>query len=283
VVAAAVTPLVVLLLATIAAWRKANKLAKRDFFAGFALTHGLTYTEKLVLMETTPLLGAGDRRHCTHYMEGPLSDDLPGIHAGLSHYKFETLEERDDSRRRAVPVYTPHEFTICVVELERAMTTFPGIFLTKRGGLFGEDSWLEIKNLKTVELESSALASRYKLLMRPNQDRTRLLELFQPSFQVWLSGIPIQIFFEFSGGTLVTYVPKRLNDLTSLEILLQSTAKIAKRILSEGEPLRAVDGTADDTSSVGSRMPPVPYIEPVPDLPPAPPARIPPGAPPAAH
>ncbi|MGH2906028.1 MAG: hypothetical protein ACRDKI_04585 [Solirubrobacterales bacterium] len=239
-VVAAAVPTAVLVTGFVMAVRKANSLAARDFFYGFALNHGFTYTPKLTLLEATPLLGAGERRSCKHYMEGPLGD-IEGISAGLSLYVYETLEERRGRRdSHVVNVYSPHNFTICVAELQRAITTFPGVFLRQRGGLFGGDDWLDVSGLKTVELESSSLASNYKLKVRNNQDMSRLLQLFEPSFQVWLSELPFQIYFEYSGGALVTYVPKHLSDATSLEILYETTARIAKRILKEGEPLHAV-------------------------------------------
>ena len=242
--AAALVPLGVAVVLPAWAWYRASELSERDFFIGFAQTHGFTYTPQIVLMETTPLLGAGDRRHCEHYMEGPIDSELSGYHAGLAHYIYETVEERTDPRDRVVKVYTPHYFTICVIDLQRVITSFPGVFLTERGGLFGGDSWMQIDHLQKVELESSTLSNKYKLLTRPEQNRALLLQLFQPSFQVWLSELPFQVYFEFSGGTLCVYVPKQLDDTTSLDILLQTTARIAKRFLKEGEPLKPVPATA---------------------------------------
>lgn len=275
---AGAAPAAVFVFAAFMAWQKAGKLAARDFFYGYALNNGFTYTPKLTLMEATPLLGAGDKRHCKHYMEGPLGD-IAGVHAGLAHYTYETIEERTGRRKsQTISVYTPHNFTICVVELQRALTTFPGVFLRARSGFFGGDDWLDVSGLKSVELESSSLASKYKLKVRNNQNMTRLLELFQPSFQVWLSELPMQMFFEFSGGTLVTYVPKQLTDTTSLDILFATTERIAKRILKEGEPLKAVPTSAIGRGDKVFPMPPPatkPLIEGVPIHP-----ITPPGAPP---
>jgi hypothetical protein len=278
----AAIPAAVLIVAAALAWRKAGQLAVRDFFYGYAVNHGLTYSSKLSLLETTPLLGAGDKRHCEHYMEGPIGG-LDGIHAGMAYYIYETVEQRRGRRsNQTISVHTPHYYTICVVELQRALTTFPGVFLRQRTGFFGGDDWLDVDGLRDVELESSSLSSKYKLQTRSNQNMTRLLELFQPSFQVWLSELPFEIYFEFSGGTLVTYVPRHVTDTTSLDIIFETTARIAKRILKTGEPLHPVSVAAGGPSAPDFSPPPPqvkPHIEAVPSTAP-PPSGMPPGTPP---
>lgn len=238
---ASIGPAVILAIVVLTAYAKAGHLAATDFFIGFARQRGFNYTERIELEEITPLLGAGDRRRCDHYMEGDLPEGVPGARVGVALYTYEVASERADRRGRVVESWTPYRFTICVVELQRSITSFPGIFLARRRGLFGRisgDTWLDYERLRPIELESSSLASRYELLVRRNQDQTRLLELFQPSFEVWLGELPIDLCFEYSGGTLVTYLPKEAGDATTLEILLLSTAKVAERILRKGEPLR---------------------------------------------
>jgi hypothetical protein len=237
---AVVPPLAVLAVVVLLVWRQSTRLAGRDFFAGFALDHGFNYSERMSLIETTPLLGAGDRRRCENYMEGPL-EGVDGVAVGLSHYVFETREQRSDRRNRPISVYTPHNYTIAVVDIPRAMTVFPGIYLSRRGGIFGRDDWLDRPSFRHVELESAQLASDYELLVRDNQDRARLLELFKPAFQMWLSELPFQMFFEYSGGTLVVYVPRRVKRGEELDSMLATASWIARRILQEGEPLKVVN------------------------------------------
>lgn len=240
--------------------REATSRAHKDFFTGFALKHGLTYSDRMSLMETTPLLGAGDRRHCEHYMEGPLKSS--GQIAGLSHYVFETREQRRDRRNRAISIYTPHWYTICVVDLPRAISSFPGVYLTRRGGLFGREAWLDRPGLQTVELESAMLANKYELLTRNSQDRTRLLELFSPSFQMWLVSLPVQLYFEYNGGTLVVYVPGKQRGAESLEAMLLAAERISTQIMREGEPLQVVSPSVPppgkSSDSKGEQFPPPP-------------------------
>jgi hypothetical protein len=163
-------------------------------------------------------------------------------------------------------VYAPHNYTIAVVDLPRAMRVFPGVFLSRRGGFFGRDEWLDRPSLVPVELESSELANRYELLVRSNQDRGRLLELFKPTFQIWLGQLPFQIFFEYSGGTLVVYVPKRLKEGRELDAMLSAASWIARRITAEGEPLHMVEESQPPPTGVDafpSPPPPTkPHIEP---------------------
>lgn len=236
---ALIPPLLVLAVVLGLVWREATRLSTRDFFAGYALDHEFNFSQRMSLLEATPLLGAGERRHCENYMEGKL-EGVEGYSVALSHYIFETRDLRTDRRNRPVSVFRPHRYTIAVVELPRAMTVFPGVFLARRGGVLGRDEWLDRPSLSPVELESSELANRYELLVRGNQDRGRLLDLFKPSFQVWLGDLPFQIFFEFNGGTLVVYAPKLLKKGRELDQMLSAASWIARRIIAEGEPLRAV-------------------------------------------
>ncbi|MBJ7355174.1 MAG: hypothetical protein JHC98_10135 [Thermoleophilaceae bacterium] len=261
VVYAVVPPVLVLAVVVAMVWREATRLAARDFFAGYALDHRFNFSERMSLMETTPLLGAGDRRRCENYMEGPL-EDVDGVAVGLAHYVFETRQDRSDRRNRPIAVYAPHDYTIAVVDIPRAMRVFPGVFLSRRGGIFGREDWLDRPTLQPVELESSELANRYELLVRNNQDRGRLLELFKPSFQIWLGALPFQIFFEYSGGTLVLYVPKRLKDGSDLDTMLSATSWIARRILAEGEPLHMVEESQPPPSGVDAFPAPPPATKP---------------------
>jgi hypothetical protein len=241
--AALIAPLVAAAITLALAFNSAHRHSVYDFYEGFARAHGFSYTRnKIELLAVTPLLGAGDRRCCEHYMEGPLSEDAAAMEAGLALYTYETRSDRSDRRGRVVEAWTPHRYTVCVVQFDdTVMTAFPGVFLTQRRGLLGRfasDQWLDYGDLRPFELESSQLANNYELVMRPDQHRARLLELFQPSFQVWLAELPLDLCFELSGGTLVVYTNKRLTEAGSLEILLQATATIAERVLRESRPMR---------------------------------------------
>lgn len=241
---AALAPVAVIAIALVVVDWSARSRAAQDFFKAFARTHELNYYGDSDLLETTPLLGAGDLRRYEHYMEGPLTPDMPDATVGVAHYTYEVATKRTDRRGRSVETRRPYRFTICVVELERAIRAFPGVYLSRRRGLLGRiggDTWLDYDAMRSLELESASLAKEYELHIRRNQSDGLVLELFQPSFQVWLHHLPIDLCFEYSGGTLVTYVHGRVGDPTTLDIMLAATAKIAVRILEEGEPLKAGD------------------------------------------
>lgn len=217
--------------------RDATSHAHRDFFAGFALKHGLTYSDKMTLAPATPLLSAGDRRYCEHYMEGPLrgSNHL----AALSHFVYETREQRRDRRNRAITVYTPHAFTICVIDLPRSTTSFPAVYLTKKPRV-GKTDWYDAPGLQTIEFDGALQTNRYRLMTINSQDRPRLRELLQPSFQSWLTELDRQVNFEFVGGTLVVYVPGKLRDSEALESMMVATERIAAQFMRLNEPLQLV-------------------------------------------
>lgn len=218
--------------------RDATSHAHRDFFAGFALKNGLTYSDKMTLAEATPLLSAGDRRYCEHYMEGRLGGS--NHRAGLSHFVYETRDQRRDRRNRTISVYTPHWFTICVVDLPRATTSFPAVYVTKKSRMGGKGDWYDTPGLQTIEFDGALQTNRYRLMTSNSQDRPRLRELLQPSFQSWLAGLDRQVNFEFRGGTLVVYVPGKLRDPQSLEEMLVATERIAAQFMRINEPLQLV-------------------------------------------
>jgi len=222
-------PLALAAIAIAVAFATASREAEAEFFDAYASAHGLGLTGRTELLPLTPLLGAGDARHCDHYMEGPLADRR----YGLGHYTFEVRKRDGESRGGR---HETREFTICVTDLEEGITLFPGIFLTRRRGLFGfidGREWLSHVNRHKVELESAELCERYELFVDEAQDELRLRELFAPSFVVWLAQHPLAPCFEYRAGTLVVYVEDRLEDAAHLDWMLEATAEIAARIARE--------------------------------------------------
>jgi hypothetical protein len=219
-------PVAVAVLVLAIVFRSAAGRAERDFFVSFARARGLRYVGDTALPPLTPLLGAGDRREWSHWMEGPVGD----LRCGLGYYTWYEArghEERVD--------WTPHHCTICVVDLEPGIRLFPGVFLARRRGLAGllGGGWLGTRTRRKVELESAQLHERYELWVQRSQDDVLLRELFSPSFVVWLAEHPLEPCFEYRAGTLVVYLERRLADAGRLGWLLDATEEIAVRFARE--------------------------------------------------
>jgi hypothetical protein len=237
----AILPLLaVLLVLGIRAWREATRLAARDFFSGFAVERRLNYSEGMMLVGRTPLLAAGERRRCEHYIEGPLG--VEGQAVAVAHFIYETRRQKHDRRNRPIAVMTPHDFTVAIVDLQRASGVFPGLFVARRGrrpALAAE--WIDRSALIPATLSNPTLAKQCDLLVRPGQDLERLTLLLRADLQAWLATSPLAPGLEFDNGTLLLYVPGRLRAAAQLDQLLDLTARIARRMLEAGEPLQLVD------------------------------------------
>jgi hypothetical protein len=223
-------PLVVGTFAVLAAFASADRRAEDDFFDDYASTRDLAYIGDMAVLPLTPLLGAGDRRRCEHWMTGRFAD---GREFGFGHYTYEV--HKHDSRGRTVRRQKRH-FTIAVVDLEAGITLFPGIFLCRCRGVFGMidgEDWLSHRSRHKVELESASLCERYDLWVDDAQDELLLRELFTPSFEVLLAEHPLVPCFEYRAGTLVAYVERRIDDEGHLDWMCEVTEKIAARFTAE--------------------------------------------------
>jgi hypothetical protein len=222
-------PLVMVTLVVVVCFVVADRLAEQEFFRSFARARGFTYALRMELLPLTPLLGAGDRRECRHWMQGPLGEGLPAC--GLGQYFFKVRHGSGDSKS-----WTTHDFTICVADLEPGIVMYPGVFLTRRRDLverLGGGRWLDTGTRRKVDLESEALHERCELWVERSQDDLRLLQLFSPSFVSWLAEHPLHPCFEYRAGTLVVYLERRLEDAGHLGWMLDATAEIARRLQRE--------------------------------------------------
>lgn len=221
--------LLAVLAVTGACFALADRRSKDEFFRSFARARGLAYAPRAELLPLTPLLGAGERRECRHWMQGPLGDGLP--RCGLGHYEFRVRHGSGDSER-----WSSHDFTVCVVEIEQGIVLYPGLFLARRRDLvdrLGGGRWLHTGSRREVELESEALHERCELWVESSQDDVALLRLFSPAFVAWLAEHPLHPCFEYRAGTLVVYLERRLEDAGRLGWLLDATAAIARRLRDE--------------------------------------------------
>jgi hypothetical protein len=201
----------------------ADRQAENEFFKRFADAHEMTHSAHWSLYELTPLLGGGDRRKCTHWMENES--------AGIGWYTFEVRRDNGDKP----DTWESHDFTVSMVDIgEIGTRRFQGIYLRRKRGIFermdSDSNWLSKHHLKKVELESAAFGDRYELWAEQDQDDLALRQLFAPTFQVWLTEHPLEPGFELRAGTLVVFIPGHCGEAGKLDFLLMAATEISKRI-----------------------------------------------------
>lgn len=226
-------PPAVLAAALVLAFIVADRRAETEFFSGFAQQRGLLYYDEGALMELTPLLGAGDRRHCEHMMEGDFRD----VHVRLTHFIYEIKHESESTSGTARNVrWEKRHFTVCVVDMEDALMLFKGFFLRTRRGMFDKlenDEWLSRRGLPRVELESIAFNERYELFRDRAMDENLLRQLFSPSLVQWLSQHPLAPGVEFKAGTLVVFLEECVEEAGKLDWLLEAAVELCSRVSRE--------------------------------------------------
>jgi hypothetical protein len=212
----------------------ADRTAAERFYSSFAGSLGLSYAGHFELLTLTPLLGAGDRRHCEHWMQGALGGDPP-LAGGLGHFVWEELEQERDSRGDVrTKVEGRHRVTLCVIDLEPSMALFKGLYLHPRRGLLElGDNWLSRSRRREIELESAAFTERYQLWLADDQDEVRARRLLAPSLVSWLAAHPLAPGFELKAGTLVVFVMRPLEDAGNLTFLLDAARHLGGRIQRE--------------------------------------------------
>lgn len=230
-------------------WSAAGRRALHDAYSSYAAARGYSYSRRAMLVATTPLLAAGERRRARHYMEGGLGGE-EGLTVGIAQYVVETNEVKRDRRARPISVLRPHPFTIAVVELISPAETFPGIFLVRRGGLRKQLDWLSGQGLVPATLDHGTLAQHCDLMLQPGTDHERLRILMRGDLQQRLAASPLAPGFEYVGGVLLVYTTRVLEHGEQLDSLIALTREVAERLQASAEPLRAVP---DDRSKAPPR------------------------------
>jgi hypothetical protein len=226
-------PLVVVTLVLAVSAVVADRAAGERFYRHYARSLGLVYWPRAGLLPLTPLLGAGDRRWCEHWMTGTLPGE-PRLTGGIGQYVWEEIEEgRDPNSIQLGRARSRHRMTLCVADLEASMATFKGLFLRPHRGLIpGAPDWRR-SGTRAIELESVAFSRRYEVLVDNGQDENLARQLLSPSLVVWLAEHPLAPCFEIRAGMLVVFVSRPLEDEGSLTYLMDATRRIASRVASE--------------------------------------------------
>lgn len=224
-----IPPLLPLGIALWVTWMVAGFQASDSFLQTYAKSHGLKVGDGSVPEKATPLLREGVGRGTSWTMGGEIA---PGINGTLAKFYYEEPTIDSDGLPSTKNVY----FTLGVVELPECATLVPELYCKRKFGLRSLEKLEDVFRVgkKRVTLESEALADRYEIFAREDQDDIWLRRLFSPSFIVWLTESPPEKFvFELVDGTLVAYIPGDHEDVVNLDAVLGATAVVATRLRQE--------------------------------------------------
>lgn len=226
---AVVLPLMPIGIALWVTWMLARERASSSFLDVYAKSRGLTVGDGTVPAKATPLLREGVGRGTSWTMAGPVA---PAIEATLARFYYEEPTIDSDGTPTTKNVY----FTVGVVELPECAVLVPELYCKRKSGLRSLEKLEDVFRVgkKRVTLESEALARRYEIFARQDQDDIWLRRLFSPSFIVWLTeSPPDKLGFELVEGTLVAYIPGGHEDVVHLDAVLTATAAVATRLRDE--------------------------------------------------
>jgi hypothetical protein len=238
--AALIGPAVVVLVAVAIAFYLADRKAHGDFWVNLAQSMGMSYAGDVALPAFTPMLSAGDRRHCPEWIVGKLDD---GRGCAVGNFTFEERHENGDNP----DTWTSYEYTLALIEVVAPQAAFVrGLYLRPRNRLrlFGERS-LPTRQKTRMHTESAAFEERYDLYCDPDDDQSRVLEILTPAFIDQLASQPTELCMDYHAGTLVVFVEDHSSDAGRLIAVLESAKVVAGRIdeeLSESNRARGLQG-----------------------------------------
>jgi hypothetical protein len=219
----------VFLLGLLAVFVIADSRSEDSFFEAYAAQRGMSLTGRSHLPAATPLLNKGDDRYAERLLSGPIAD---GFEGALALYTYE--EETTDSRGNRQTSY--YRYTVGLLDVPEAVAHIPELYCQRKFGLKAleglEDAFRGSR--ERVELESEALAGKYEIFARDDQDANWLRQLFSPTFIVWLTdAAPKKFAFELVGGTLCCYVNGHQKSAKELDVVCQASAAVATRLREE--------------------------------------------------
>jgi hypothetical protein len=207
----------------------ADRNAANSFWEVYARTRDYELGGRTRLPESTPLLCEGTDRYATRTLDGELA---PGFFGTIALYTYEEESIGLNGRRET----SYEDFTIAAAEVPECAPHMPELYLQARHGprLLGKFGDGFLGGRRRVSLESEELDKRFEIIVGERQDEVWTRRLFSPSFVVWLAeSAPHQLSFELVDGTLVAYVPGRVEDADGLDGMGAVAGTIARRLLEE--------------------------------------------------
>lgn len=219
---------IVFLIVLLVVFMIADSRAEDAFYDSYCASHGLTRSASPSIGSLTPLLRKGDKTNTDEVFSGELA---PGMNGDLVLYTYTEVSRDSDGDETE----TDYPFTFVHIEMPEIVEHMSDLHVDRAGfkmfdGL--QDKFLG--DFKRVTLESDALAKRFEIFVRKDQDDVWTRRLFSPSFIVWLTENPPKSFaFELEDGHLVAYVDKHMDDTESLENVTRIGTYVASRLLEE--------------------------------------------------
>ncbi len=159
---------------------------------------------------------------------GPMPGGLPGT---LALYAYKE-QSRDSEGHTQVD---RHRSTVVLAEVPGVAYRLAELHCERRSGfrfpVSAEDAF---RRMRRLELESEALDRRYEIFYGAGDDPNWIVQLFSPSFIVWLSEEAAAGFaFELSAGGLCANVEGHHESAAELDELCAAAAAVARRLTEE--------------------------------------------------
>ena len=212
----------------------ASKRAQSSFYDLYCQSHGLIRHPDPSTGGMTPLLRRGEESRTDEALVGELA---PGIEGALIFWTYTEVSQDQKGRRTE----NDYPFTLIHIEIPEAARHLQGLRVDRAGFSFldGLQDKL-IGDFRRLQLESQALDDRFEIFVDKGSDPVWIHRLFAPSFIVWLTESPPDVFaFQFEGGNLIAYLPGYLEDGASLEAFSAAGAEVATRLAETARATRA--------------------------------------------
>lgn len=217
------------LIALLIVFGVADSRAEDAFFAVYAERRGMFVYGRERLPEATPLLRKGDDRYAERSLKGPLGEATEGT---LALYTYE--EERSSGQGGSQTDYS--HYTVGLARVPECTGFVPELYCRRKFGPHALEKLEDVfrRSYRRVELESEALDERYEIFVAKSQDANWLLQLFSPTFIVWLTdSAPEKFAFELVDGTLCCYVSGHKKKAAELDMIRAASAAVASRLREE--------------------------------------------------
>lgn len=210
----------------VGSWLTDDSDEARAAMAAYGSARELPYRDKGGIGDATPLLKRGDKRRIEGRVDGTFAKGVDGTMAML------VVGEVTNTGRYGNKERTWKPFTVATAKVPRAQQFIPLLICQERGGLrvleAAEDKLLHAGQ-RRIALESTAFDQRYELFVGEETDQNWLLQLFSPTFILWLTEkAPPGFAFEYGGGTVLASFDGYQKTVEELDTLREALVTIVR-------------------------------------------------------